>query len=112
MSGRTISAYADEQTAQCIATMAKVEDRSTGQIAAAALRLYTHLPLEARQALRQIEAMESPEVLDNLQKAMTRLLLNAVYESAHHRLMQQMPASEKDDEEALIAEAVRLTASR
>ena len=111
MSGRTISAYTDDITAQRIATLAKVEDRSTGQIAAAALRLYANLPSEARQALRQLEAMESSDVLENAQRAMTRALLNAVYDSAHRRLMIHMPAGEYDSEDAMLAEANRLTSS-
>jgi|ERR1039457_2252925 hypothetical protein len=111
MAGRTISAYTDDVTAQRVATLARMEDRSTGQIAAAALRLYTNLPTEARQALRQIEAMESPEVLEDFHRAMTRLLLNAVYDSAHRRLMSQMPAAEYDSEDAILAEANRLAST-
>ena len=52
MAGRTVSAYTDETTAQRIAQLAKVEDRSPAEIAAAALRLYVNLPTHAHQAFR------------------------------------------------------------
>jgi len=111
MSGRTVSAYADETTARRIAQLAKVEDRSPAQIAAAALRLYVILPTEAHQAFRQIEAMESSAVIDSVQRAMTRVLIDGVYDAARRRAVAQMHVSGGDDdsEEAILAHAVRLT---
>ena len=111
MAGRTVSAYTDETTAQRIAQLAKVEDRSPAEIAAAALRLYVNLPTHAHQAFRQIEAMESPAVIDSVQRAMTRVLIDGVYEAARQRRMAQMPASGRDgdSEDAILADAVRLT---
>jgi hypothetical protein len=111
MSGRTVSAYADETTAQRIAQLARVEARSPAQIAAAALRLYVSLPTEAHQAFRQIEAMESPAVIDSVQRAMTRVLIDGVYDAARQRALSQMHVSGRDDdsEEAILAHAVRLT---
>jgi len=38
VAGRTVSAYADEETARVIERLAAFEDRSPAQIAAAALR--------------------------------------------------------------------------
>lgn len=111
MSGRTISAYTDDATAQRIAALAKMEDRSTGQIAAAALRLYVNLPSEARQAIRQLETMESPAVMESVKYAMTRILIDAVYAGAHRRLIAQMPEGEYDTEEDILNEANRLAST-
>lgn len=110
MSGKTISAYADDMTAARVASMAKTEDRSPAQIAAAALRLYVGLPAEARQALRQIEAMDRPDTLNQTQRAIARVLIDQRYELAHQEMMTQMPAATDATEEALQTEAIRLTA--
>jgi len=109
MSGRTISAYTDDATAQRIAALARIEDRSTGQIAAAALRLYVNLPSEARQAIRQLETMESPDLMESVKHAMTRILIDAVYANVHRQLMAGMPVSEYSTEEDILTEAIRLT---
>ena len=112
MSGRTISAYTDDATAQRISSLAKMEDRSTGQIAAAALRLYVTLPPEARQAIRQLEATESSDVMEGVKLAMTRLLIDAVYDSTHRSLLKQMPKVEYSNEDEIIKEANRLTSDK
>jgi hypothetical protein len=112
MAGRTVSAYTDELTARRIAQLAKAEDRSPAEIAAAALRLYVSLPPHAHQAFRQIEAMESPAVTDSVQRAMTRALIDGVYEAARQQALGQMSVPpEGDSEEAILAEAIRLTTS-
>ena len=60
MAGHTLSAYADEQTYQKVAQLAKIEDRSVAQIVSAALRFYMRLPRHAHDALRRAEA-DGPE---------------------------------------------------
>ncbi len=113
MAGRTVSAYTDELTARRIAQIAKAEARSPAEIAAAALRLYISLPTHAHQAFRQIEAMESPAVIDSVQRAMTSALIGEAYEAARKQAVAQMQISGKgDSEEAILAEAVRLTSPR
>jgi hypothetical protein len=111
MSESTLSAYADEMTAQRIAQFAMAEDRSPAQIAAAALRLYVSPPTEAHQAFHQIEAMESPVVFDAVQRAMTRVLIDGVYDAARQRAVSQMRVSDQEDdsEQAILACAVLLT---
>jgi hypothetical protein len=116
MSGRTISAYTDEATATRLAYLAKIEDRSPAQIAAAALRFYTGLPPEAHQALRRIEAMESPELLSSLQREVTRTVLHALFDGAEGRMVKRAEeggvADTASTEDDLLAEAVRLTTRR
>jgi Lon protease-like protein len=114
MSGRTVSAYADETTAQRIVQLAKAESRSPAQIAAAALRLYAILPTDAHQAFRQIEALGSQTLIDRVQRALTRVLIDGVYEAARKRALAQMQVGGRDDdsEEDILAQAVRLTSPR
>lgn len=114
MAGRTVSAYADEATASRIAHLAKIEDRSPAQIAAAALRLYVGLPTVAHDAFRQIEAMESPQMLDDVQREITRTMLHTLYEDASRRIVESMRRNGigdniGDSEDEILAEAVRLT---
>ena len=112
MARRTISAYADEKTADQVERIAKIEDRPPAQIAAAALRLYVRLPAEAHAALRRIEALGTEADLDGAASEAARAIIDAQYEIAHRRLVEAMPESAVSglhDEESLLAEAVRLT---
>ena len=119
MPARTISAYADEETAQAVEQIAELEDRSPAQIAAAALRFYARLPSEARAAFRRIEKLGTDEDIASLTRAITRMTLDAEWEVAHRRFVGEMtnvpdPAGDEDvnegvDEDELLAEAVRLT---
>lgn len=114
MAGRTISAYADEDTAARIAQIAKLEDRSPAQVAAAALRLYTGLPEVAHRSLRRLEAKDSAELREQAWRAMTRGLLHVLFEDAERHIIE---CAERqgiwdhigDSEEEILAEAVRLT---
>ncbi|CAO3352722.1 hypothetical protein [Azospirillum melinis] len=115
MPARTISAYADEETARVVEQIAELEDRSPAQIAAAALRFYARLPSEARAAFRRLEKLGTDEELDSLTRAITRKTLDAEWGVAHRRFIGAMTnipvpaADESVDENDLLAEAVRLT---
>lgn len=110
MSGRTVSAYADEATAKRVVQLAEAEARSPAQIAAAALRLYVSLPAEAHQALRRIEALKSPDAAERLSRAVTRMMLDVAYEAARDAAIAQMPPiAEPADEDALLAIADKAT---
>lgn len=115
MPARTISAYADEETARVVEQIAELEDRSPAQIAAAALRFYARLPSEARAAFRRIEKLGTEADLDTLTRAITRKTLDAEWEVAHRRFIGDMTnvpvpaADESVNEDDLLAEAVRLT---
>ena len=113
MSGRTVSAYADERTASSVAEMARLEDRSPAQIAAAALRLYVRLPLAARDAWRRVEAAGESAV-EQAARAAGRALLDRQYEDAlaaglaRHERRLAADASESD----ILAHAVEISRAR
>lgn len=111
MPARTISAYADEATAHAVERIARVEDRSPAQVAAAALRFYVRLPAEARAALRHVERLGSEQENDALTREVTRKALDAEWAVAHRQLLEEMKpdGAQAADEEAILAEAVRLT---
>lgn len=108
MAGRTISAYADEQTFRKVAELAKAEDRSTAQIVAAALRLYMRLPRRAHDALRRLEAA-GPEAIDAAAWAAGRALLDQQYEQVVAKGLKEGGHAPTDlDEEALLEQAANL----
>lgn len=110
MPARTISAYADAETAGVVERIAQLEDRSPAQIAAAALRFYIRLPSEARAAFRHVEKLGTAGDLDALGREITRKVLDAEWEVAHRRLMAEMQVDETGDgEDDLLSEAVRLS---
>jgi hypothetical protein len=108
--GKTISAYTDEKTAVRVNEMAQQEQRKAAQIAGAALKLYTQLPPEAREAFRAIEQQGDP-ALELMRREVTRALLNVQYAWAKQQAVQSMPSPtlETQTEDDLLAEAVRLT---
>lgn len=112
VTGRTVSAYADEATADRIVQLARIESRSPAQLAAAALRLYVSLPAEAHQALRQIEALNSTEAAERLSRGVTRMLLDIAYEAAQATAIARMPPVAASDEDELLAIADRATSKR
>lgn len=107
---KTISAYADTETALVIARIAKIEDRSPAQIAAAALRFYARLPSEAHAALRRIEASGTAMDMDLLAREITRKTLDAEWELAHRQMISEMKSKvASNNEDEILTEAVRLT---
>lgn len=111
MPGRTLSAYADEATAAKVAEMARLEDRTPSQIAAAALRFYVALPDFGRDAIRRLEASGSPEALRDAAWDVGRAIRAAQFDAAMERAIGSIeaPDSFPDDEDGMLAEAVRLT---
>ena len=110
MAARTISAYADEETARIVERIAQLEDRSPAQIAAAALRFYVHLPAEAHAAFRRIEKVGTIEDMDALAREITRKTVDAEWEVAHRQFVAEMKVEDGPaDEDSILAEAVRQT---
>lgn len=109
MASRTISAYADEKTARVVERIARLEDRSPAQIAAAALRFYVQLPAEAHAAFRRVEKLGTEQDMDALTREITRKALDAEWEVAHRQFVSEMKASVAGTEDDILAEAVRLT---
>ncbi len=109
----TLSAHTDEATASRVSEMARTEDRTPSQITAAAVRWYVRLSASARDALRRIEA-QGDQAADEAAWAAGRALLNKDYEATLDRASAAFaPALPADaSEEAILAEAVRITRRR
>lgn len=102
MPGKTISMHASGETAQLLEYLARIEDRSPSQIAAAALAFYLRLPPEAHAALRHVQALGTDEDARRVARGITRLLLNAQYDIAVGRLGRELgeqggPVPETDE---------------
>lgn len=89
MPGKTISAYADEETAQLVERLARLEDRSPSQIAAAALALYVRLPAEAHASLRYVQAFGTPDQFVRMTREVARAMLDAEYEIVHGKVIEE-----------------------
>ena len=111
MPGKTISAHADEETAKLVERLARLEDRSPSQIAAAALALYVRLPHGAHDSLRYVLAEGTEGDYARMTREIARAMLDAEYEINHGRLIASMQydTSHLETEEDILAEAVRLT---
>ncbi|NJN37938.1 MAG: hypothetical protein HC790_03125 [Acaryochloridaceae cyanobacterium CSU_3_4] len=112
MTGKTISAYTDADTANRIEWIATRENRKKAQIAGSAVKLFVNLPTEARTAWRQIEALGSPEEIEQISQDIARALLNAQYAMAHKQVMQEMTTEHLgslETEDDLLNAAVSLT---
>jgi hypothetical protein len=110
MSGRTLSFYAEEDLVRRIHDLAALEARKPSQVVAMALRLFTSLPEEARAAMRYAEFRGKGE---ELVRAMARAALEVEYAITQAELVEQMRRREHTplaDEDAILEEAVRLTA--
>jgi predicted transcriptional regulator len=109
----TLSAHTDEVTASRVSEMAKLEDRTSSQITAAAVRWYVRLPASARDALRRIEA-QGDQAIDEAAWAAGRALLDRQYQDALKTGLDRAPSTlpAKASEEDILAEAVRITRRR
>jgi hypothetical protein len=109
----TLSAHTDEDTASRVGEMAKLEDRTSSQITAAAVRWYVRLPASAREALRRIEA-QGDRAIDEAAWAAGRALLDKEYEAVLERGLANyrpaLPAGASEDD--MLAEALRITRRR
>jgi len=113
MAGQSLSAWLDKGTTQRLGTIAKLEARPTSQLVAAAVKLYTRLPEEARAALRKVEALGSEEEVGWAMRRVTRALIDAQWEIASQKAAEQAKTDASlDSEMAIEAEAVRLTRER
>jgi hypothetical protein len=109
----TLSAHTDEATASRVIEMAKLEDRTTSQITAAAIRWYVRLSVSARDALRRIEA-RGDQAVESAAWAAGRALLDKEYEEVLDRgLANYTPTLPADaSEDLILAEAGRITRHR
>ncbi len=112
MAGKTISAYTDAQTASRVADLARLEQRPPAQIAGMALKFFVGLPKEARDALRQIEALGSPDDLEETKREIARALLHIQYKVAHRQILKHAEVEnleQMETEDDILSAAVHLT---
>jgi predicted transcriptional regulator len=112
MKGKTISAYTDQETAELLNYLAKIEQRSPSQIAAIALKFFVKLPATARESWYQIETLGEQAQKEAVIEQITRSLINMQYEISQRKIVDQMnietlePLETEDD---ILAAALKLT---
>lgn len=112
MAGQSISAHADAETVSKLRGIAAREGRTPSQLTAASLKLYLDLPGTVRAALRDIEALGTPDDRHNLLRAIARTVVSTQYEVARRRVAETMRIEHEDaleSDEDILAEAVRAT---
>lgn len=112
MAGQSISAHADTETVNKLRSIAAREGRTTSQLTAASLKFYLDLPGTVRAALRDVDALGTPEDRQNLLRAIGRTVTSTQYEVARRRVADGMRLDREDGldtDEAILAEAVRAT---
>jgi predicted transcriptional regulator len=93
MSGKTISAYTNEPTANKLSEIAKRERRKKAQLAGMAIEFFVSLSPAARDAWLQIITNGEPEILAQVTDKITHTLLDARYQITHSQLMSEMDIS-------------------
>ena len=114
MAGQSISAHADAETVSKLRGIAARESRTPSQLTAASLKLYLDLPGTVRVALRDVDALGTPEDRHNLLRAIGRTVASTQYEVARRRVAEGMQLDREDEldtDEAILTEAVRATAA-
>ena len=93
----TVSAYTTPEVRDEVERIAGEEQRTQGQVAAAALELYTRLPAAARNALRQLSGAAdregAGEVVAAVMREITRAIVGAKWELATRRLVEEVRAA-------------------
>jgi predicted transcriptional regulator len=107
------SGHTDDATAARVAEIAKIEDRSPDQIAAAALRFYVRLPPWARSALCGLEGQSDAEI-DEAAWAVGRALVDQQYDAAMkaRRLRGGWPLPPDASEQDILDYAVKICRRR
>ena len=114
MAGQSISAHADVETVSKLRGIAAREGRTPSQLTAASLKLYLDLPGTVRAALRDVDALGTPEDRHNLLRAIGRTVASTQYEVARRRVAEGMQLDREDEldtDEAILTKAVRVTAA-
>jgi predicted transcriptional regulator len=112
MTGKTISAYTDAETAHRIESIALREHRKKAQIAGTALKFFVGLPEEARTAWRHIEALGTPAEIEQISQEIARTLLHAEYAIARKQVVRELNTEalgSLETEDELLDAAVSLT---
>lgn len=113
MAGKTISAYTDSETAESVAYLAKLENRTPAQIAGMALKFFVSLPTSARNAWCQINALGTQAEREEVAREITLALLNTQYKIAQRKVVSQIKIENSDlleVEDDILSTAIDLTA--
>jgi hypothetical protein len=114
MASGTVGVHLDRLTIERLRAMASVENRSPSQIQAVALKLFLDLPSGARRALFAIDGIASEDERQFAAKAVGRAALAAydrIIDARHRQTRGQAPDAPSASDEAVEAEAVRLSRS-
>jgi len=112
MAGKTISAHTDKQTADLVNRLAKIEQRTPSQIMAIALKFFVKLPMSARQAWYQIEALGDEADQERAIALITQLLIDERYSLLQNKVIEEMKIDligELETEDDIVNAAVKLT---
>jgi hypothetical protein len=112
MAGKTISAYTDAETANRVETIAQREHRKKAQIAGAAVKFFVGLPEEARTAWRHIEALGTPDEIEQISQEIAQTLLQGQYAMAHKQVVQELNTEhlgKLETEDEILDAAIALT---
>jgi hypothetical protein len=113
MAGQSISAHTDAATVAQLRQTARREGRTQSQLTAASLKLYLGMPDAVRTALRDVEALGTPEDQLNMMRAIARAVVSAQYEVSRRKVAESMQLeneAELSTDDAILAEAVRAVA--
>jgi predicted transcriptional regulator len=112
MTGKTLSAHVDLETAKRISTLSEMENRSKSQIASASIKLGSMLPHNAWSALLQLNSVASEAQWQEISQEITRVLLHHQYKLAQDRIAQNIDQKWLDSletEDDLLLASVELT---
>ena len=112
MTGKTISAYTDKQTAEKIERLAKIEQRTPSQIMALALKFFVKLPVSAREAWYQIEAIGDETDRERAVTLITQALIKERYSLMRNKVVEEMAIDSiegLETEDDILNAAIKLT---
>lgn len=112
MTGKTLSAHIDLDTAQRIEALSKSESRSRSQIASVAIKLGSILPQEVWTELWKLNATGTLEDWQALADLFARSLLDHHYQKASEAVTQHFDSqwlNTLQTEDDLLSEAIDLT---
>ena len=112
MAGKTISAYTDKQTADLVERLAEIEQRTPSQIMAIALKFFVKLPISAREAWYQIEAIGDEANRERAVALITQALIEERYSLMQNKVVEEMTIDsigELETEDDILNAAIKLT---
>jgi hypothetical protein len=96
MAGRTVSAYVSDDIAESAALEATREGRSSGQVAALALRFFMALPRDARASMIALDNLGTPDERRHAFNEVARTLNAAEFDMTCRRVQEHARASVPD----------------